>query len=402
MTIYAKRIIFHIDVNSAFLSWTAVYRLKNGEKEDIRNIPSAVGGDESSRHGIVLAKSTPAKAYGIVTGESLFSARKKCPSLKIFPASFDIYRKYSRQMMKIIKEYTPKVEQYSIDECFLDVTCDIKKAPLDFAYEIKERIKNELGFTVNVGISSNRMLAKMASELKKPDKINTLYPEEIKSKMWPLPVSELFMVGRSTRKKLKSMYIDTIGDLANYDVNVLKNKFKSYGKTIWEYANGIDNSKIECNDDSDMKSISNDATFSHDITNSCEAHKEIMELCDHLSERLRKSHKFCSSISVSIRNSRFSNYSHQVKLKSPTDSTSVILNTAKSLFDETWKKEPIRLISVQLSKLCDKDYQQVSLFEQNVERNRALDKAIDSIREKYGENAVMRSVFLNKKSSGKD
>lgn len=393
----SKRVIFHIDVNSAFLSWTAVNMLQNGDEQDIRDISSVIGGDEQSRRGIVLAKSSKAKEYGIITGESLYSARKKCKDLKIFSGSFEIYNECSNKMMQLIKEYTPYVQQYSIDECFIDVTNDLIDEPVAMANQIKERIKNELGFSVNVGVSTNKLLAKMASELKKPDRVNTLYPQEIQSKMWPLPVSELFMVGKSANEKLRKMNINTIGELANYSADVLLYKFKSYGKIIYEYANGIDNSVVTQGNSSEIKVISNSTTLVEDLTNADTAHIIILELAENVSTRLRKANKCCTSVSVSIRDSKFNNYSHQKLLKNPTNSTQIISNVAKELFNETWRKEPIRLIGVQVSKLCDKAYEQISLFDNGSQKTMALDKVIDFIREKYGEKSIGRSIFMKKK-----
>lgn len=393
-----SKVIFHVDVNSAFLSWTAVEKLKNGEKIDIRKVPSVIGGDESTRHGVVLAKSTPAKKYGIVTGESLYHARKKCPSILVFPPCFDIYRRSSENMMNLLKRYTPDVEKYSIDECFLDMTNHLRgMESVEVANIVRDRIKNELGFTVNVGVSTNRLLAKMASELNKPDKVNTLYKDEIKEKMWPLPVGNLFMVGRSMKRKLNAMYINTIGELANYDVNILKLKFKSHGKLIWEYANGIDNSEISRYRD-EMKCISNETTLSKDVNNIEEIHKVLISLCEKLGKRLRASSNYCTSISVNIRTYDFKNYSHQKKLKTPINSTKDIITIANKIFHEMWKREPIRLLGVQLSGFCKEKNTQISIFDYNKtnSKNEALDKTLDSIRKKYGENSVMRSVLLPK------
>ncbi len=387
-----KRIIFHIDVNSAFLSWSAVDAIKNGEKIDIREIPSVIGGDEASRHGIVLAKSTSAKKYGIITGESLFSARKKCHNLKVVPPCFPVYQKYSKSMIDLLQEYTPLLQKYSIDECFLDVTKDLRDEPIKMAEAIRERIKIELGFTVNIGISNNKLLAKMASEFNKPDKVNTLYLSEIKEKLWPLSVGELFMVGKKATEKLNRLYIFTIGELANYSAELLKSKFKSYGLMIWEYANGIDNSDVQCNT-SEMKVISNSTTFPDDITDSDSAKKILKTLAENLSTRLRELNKCCSSISVSIRSSDFKNYSHQKTLLNPTCSTKKIIVTVLQLFDESWKKEPIRLLGVALTQLADEGYYQLSIFEmaQN-DKEKALDKAIDSIRKKYGHDIISNRV----------
>jgi len=386
----SNRMIFHVDVNSAFLSWSAVEALQRGESIDIRTIPSVIGGDESSRRGVVLAKSVPAKPYGIVTGESLFSARRKCPELVVVPPNFNTYEKCSRNMMNLLSEYTPLIEQYSIDECFLEFSKNSMPDPLKLAHSIKERISKELGFTVNIGISNNKLLAKMASELNKPDKVNTIYPNEIKEKMWPLQVEELFMVGKRAKEKLNKMYIYTIGDLANYNVDLLRDKFKSYGELIWQYANGIDNSQVAEND-GELKVISNSTTLAANITERNEAHKVLLSLVENVALRLRKSSKHCSCVSVSIRTSEFKNYSHQKKMMNATASTDKIAEITLQLFDETWKKEPIRLLGIALSHLTEEGYHQISLFENIKEdKNRALDNAIDSIRSKYGEAAIKR------------
>ncbi|MCR3761750.1 DNA polymerase IV [Clostridium felsineum] len=392
-----SKVIFHVDVNSAFLSWTAVEKIKNGEKVDIRKVPSVIGGDEKSRHGVVLAKSTPAKKYGIVTGESLYQARKKCPNILVFPPRFEIYRRSSENMMNLIKRFTPHIEKYSIDECFMDVTNDLRgMEDVEFANIVRERIKNELGFTVNVGVSTNRLLAKMASELNKPDKVNTLYDYEIKKKMWPLPVGELFMVGKSMKKKLNELHIKTIGELAAYDANILKAKFKSHGKIVWEYANGIDNSDISRYRD-EIKCISNETTLSNDLTKIEEIHNILISLCENLGKRLREQNKYCTSIAVSIRTSDFRNYSHQKTFKNSINSTKDIILYASKIFSEMWGREPIRLLGVQLSGLCSSSNIQISMFDEEINpKNEMLDKTLDAIRKKYGDNAVMRSVLMPK------
>lgn len=389
------RIIFHVDVNSAFLSWTAVEKLRKGEKIDIREIPAVIGGDEESRHGVVLAKSMPAKKYGIVTGESLYSARRKCPKILIFSPSFSIYKESSSKLMSLLKEYTPIIEQYSIDECFMDLTYDIGNlTPLKLAEVIKERVKSELGFTVNIGISTNKLLAKMASELEKPDKINTLYKYEIKTKLWPLPVGELFMVGRSGKEKLNKLFIHNVGELANFNVDILVNKFKSYGKLIWEYANGIDDSKVNSSEE-EVKVISNSVTLTKDIISQEEIRKVLIEISENVSSRLRKIDRCAASISVSIRTSNFKNYSHQKKLKTPTNCTKDIIEISNFIFMEMWKREPIRLLGIQLSGLCDSEIKQISLFENSSdEKNASLDKTMDLIRQKYGDSAVKRLSTL--------
>ncbi|MBQ4340205.1 MAG: DNA polymerase IV [Firmicutes bacterium] len=389
----------HIDANSAYLSWTAVNLLQNGYGTDIREIPSAIAGDPNNRHGIILAKSIPAKKYGITTGESLFEARRKCPELQVFPPEFDLYMKCSQEMFNILKEYSPLVQRYSVDECFLDYTLSERKFgdPVKTAYEIKDRIKNELGYTVNVGVSCNKLLAKMGSELKKPDRVHTLFPEEIEEKMWPLPVEELFMVGRATAKKLKKMNINTIGDLARTDVIYLKSLLKSHGELVWNYANGIDPSPVTVNDEIDQKGIGNSMTLKYDVTDRKEAKMFLLSLSERVGMRLRKHGFKAGLVSVTVKSSGFERYSHQMKLYTYTDSTTEIYKYACRLFDQCWKGEPIRLLGVSVTNFKNPDEpEQISMFgEEKKEKEQALDKAIDAIRERYGQGAIIRGAFAN-------
>jgi len=394
----SERIIFHIDANSAFLSWEAAYRLNQGEKIDLRTIPSVVGGDPKTRHGIVLAKSIPAKAYKIKTGESLFAAAQKCPNLTIVPPSYDLYLKCSNAMVDILKRYSPSVQRFSIDECFLDYTGKTlcKKSPFNKACEIKDAIKKELGFTVNIGISNNKLLAKVASDFKKPDMVHTLFPEELKKKMWPLPVEDLFMVGRATKPKLNRMGIFTIGDLANFDLDILKFKFKKPGLLIWEYANGMENSKVSPDSSVGMKGIGNSTTISFDVEDRKTAHLILFSLVETVGMRLRASNNLCSLVSVSIKSNKFSSSSKQRKLYFSTDSTNAIGEISCQLFDELWNGDPIRHIGVSVSSLSSNQRNQLSFFYPgDIEKDERLNRAVDDIREKYGKNSLVRSSFLH-------
>lgn len=393
-----KKTIFHIDANSAYLSWEAVYRLQQGDSLDIRTIPSVVGGDPKTRHGIVLAKSIAAKPFKIQTGESLFSALKKCPSLYIVSPTYNLYMKCSNAMVEVLKDYSPIIQRFSVDEVFLDYTGMEKhfgEAEVA-AYIMKERIKKELGFTVSIGISSNKLLAKMGSDLKKPDAVTTLFPEEIPKKMWNLPVEDLFMVGRATAPKLYKLGIFTIGDLANYDMELLKYKLKSHGEVIWKYANGIENSEVRASTHLNMKGIGNSSTISFDVVDRLTAHRILLSLTESVSMRLRDAKYLCQLVSVSIKNSEFISYSHQKKLYYATDSTNEIFNICKTLFDELWQGESIRHLGVRVSELCSNEFYQKSLFEdEDHEKHRALDAVIDDIRLKYGTKSVFRATFLH-------
>lgn len=389
------RIIFHIDANSAYLSWTAAYKLQQGESLDIREVPSVIGGDPESRHGIVLTKSVPAKKYGIITGESLFSATSKCPNLLIAPPDYNLYLRCSNAMVKILEEYSPQIQRYSVDECFLDCS-NMYSDPLEKAFEIKERIKKELGFTVNIGISNNKLLAKMGSDLKKPDRIHTLFPHEIKNKMWPLKVEDLFMVGRATAPKMHKLNIYTIEDLATYDLNILRSVFKSFGDVLYKYANGIDDSKVRKSNYIEAKGIGNSTTTAYDLESIEDALKVLLSLTETAAMRLRNSQNLCSVVCVSIRNNSFMSYSHQRKLYAPSDCTNVIYKNIKEVFCEMWKGDCIRHLGVRLSEFCSSEFYQSSLFEEkNLEKKRALDKTVDELRMKYGSSCVVRSTFIN-------
>lgn len=393
-----NRIIFHIDVNSAYLSWEAVYRLQQGSETDLREIPSVVGGDVESRHGIVLTKSIPAKKYGIQTGETLYAARQKCPELVVVPPHYELYMMSSSAMMEMLKEYTPKIQRFSVDECFIDLSNmeNHYEDPVELAHHIKDRIKCELGFTVNIGVSTNKLLAKMASELKKPDMVHTLYHDEIEKKMWPLPVEDLFMVGRATAPKLHNLNIYTIGDLARYNVEILKSRLKSFGTVLKSFANGIEDSEVRKNSQIEVKGLGNSTTIPFDVSDRRTAHLILLSLCEMVGMRLRNIQNCCRLVAVSIKSSEFISCSRQRQLNSPTDSTKKVWQEACRLFDGLWKGEPVRHMGVRVSELCSNEFFQVSFFDdKDIEKNRALDRAIDNIRMMYGSTSVIRSSFLH-------
>ncbi|GAB6174412.1 DNA polymerase IV [Paradesulfitobacterium aromaticivorans] len=392
----AQRYIFHVDANSAYLSWEAVYRLQQGDPLDLRTVPSVVGGDPASRHGIVLAKSIPAKKYKIETGETLFSAKMKCPGLIVISPNYRLYRQCSDAMVAILREYSPLVQRFSVDECFMDFSGMglISDNPVATAYAMKDRIKKELGFTVNVGISVNKLLAKMASELKKPDRVHTIFPEEIPLKMWPLPIEELFMVGRATSKKLRSRGIQTIGELANFNLEWLKPFLKSHGVLIWNYANGIDYSPVHPNDAIEIKGMGNSTTIPFDLEDKETAHLVLLSLAETVSTRLRQAEVLGRVVSVSCRTNEFYDCSHQRKLWNPTDCTEEIWEIACGLFNEMWQSHPLRHMGLRVTELCQNDFVQTSLFAKSYEKQRKLDRAVDAIRAKYGSQTIYRSSFL--------
>ena len=392
-----ERVIFHIDVNSAFLSWTAAYRCRVlGEDFDLREVPSVVAGQKDSRRSIVLAKSTPAKKYGIKTGEPLGMARDKCPDLVVAEPDYDLFLSASHAMMDLLRSVSPVVEQFSIDEAWVDMTGTqrLYGSPVFAAQWLKEKIKQELGFTVNIGISSNKMLAKMAGELEKPDKVLTLFPWEMEEKLWPLPVGDLFYVGRASERKLRQMGIKTIGQLARTDVEILRKKLHKHGETIWHLANGRNTEPLRPVA-AENKGYGNAMTTPWDVTESVCAQQVLLCLCETVAVRMRRDKQMGSCVSLQLRTSQFENFSSQKQLPNATNGTVEIYRTACEILETLWdKKTPLRQLGVQLSKVSHDPYRQYSMFEKRYERLEKLDTAVDGIRDKYGEDAIRRASVL--------
>jgi DNA polymerase-4 len=391
------RLIFHIDVNSAFLSWEAARRVANGE-EDLRLIPSAVSGDPSKRTSIITAKSIPAKAYNIQTGEPLSLALRKCPELVVVKPDFNLYRKNSKAFMDICREYAPCVEKYSIDECFLDMTGTglIYPDPYKTAIDIKNKIRDTLGFTVNVGIGSNKLLAKMASDFEKPDKVHTLYEHEIKEKMWPLSVGDLFTVGKSTAEKLVRTGITTIGELAAFSQDSLIQMFgEKMGKHLHEFANGIDESPVS-DKPTEAKSYGNTVTLETNVDTYDKAYEILLGISDLVTFRMRADKVKASCVTVTIRDKNFHDKSHQRQLLDATDITNEVYENAKSLFNEIWDgRTELRLLGISLSNLDKGENEQISLFnDEKKEKARKLDAALDQIRNKYGTKSIKRGTTM--------
>lgn len=409
-----ERIIFHIDVNSAYLSWSALDMLQHGSAIDLRTIPAIIGGDMAKRHGVVLAKSIPAKTFGIVTGEPIVNAMRKCPGLHIESPNHKLYNKRSCELMQLLSDICPDLEQVSIDECYMDYTPvkELFPSPTAAAEYIRTQIRERLGFTVNIGISDRKVLAKMASDFQKPDLTHTLFSYEIQEKMWPLPVSSLFLCGHSSVETLHKLEIMTIGDLAQSDLSILTAHLKSHGKTLWEYANGIDDSVVET-EAADAKGIGNSITLEKDASTREEAFHFLLELSESVARRLRSAEQTAEMISVEIKYNTFKKVSHQTTLQSPTAGSDTIYRTACALFDELWDGTPIRLLGIRSSRLFSaQDPVQLSLFDlpdlQEPESSRKprlsaakeaqLEKALDSIRQKYGADAIVRGSLLHPKS----
>ena len=396
----SERVIFHVDANSAFLSWSAAYRVKVlGEETDLRDVPSVVAGDKESRHSIILAKSTPAKKYGIQTGEPLFQALEKCPDLAIVEPDYELYVQASRHFVDMLRQFSPAVEQYSIDEAWVDMTGTERLwgAPRLAAEQMRRRIYEELGFTVNVGISSNKLLAKMAGDFEKPNKVHTLSPEEVGAKFWPLSVRDLFLVGAATERKLKMLGIYTIGDLAKADVRVLKKRLGKHGETIWHFANGR-NADAVTPEPSENKGYGNSTTTARDVLRTEEAHQVLLSLCETVAMRMRRDNKCGSCVSIHLRTNEFQHFSHQTMLHGATNITTEIFEAACKLFDEAWDGvTPLRQLGVQMTRLANEPYQQFDFFSgmspQQYERKLRLDETVDALRDKFGEDIIRRAKF---------
>lgn len=396
-----ERLIFHVDVNSAFLSWEATRRVNNGEP-DLRLIPSCVGGSPDSRRSVVVAKSIPAKKYDIITGEPVSVALKKCPDLVVVQSDFRLYSACSKAFKDICREYAPAVEEFSIDECFLDMSGTelIYPDPIAIAYEIKDKIRDTLGFTVNVGIGRNKLCAKMASDFEKPDKVHTIFPEEISEKMWPLPVVDLLFIGRSTAEKLISKQIRTIGDLARCDIDYLSS-FLGDKKSVQavNYANGIDDSPVRETPE-EPKGYSNEVTLEDDVETMERAEQILLALSDSVTAHMRRDNVQARCIAVKIRYLDFKTRSHQVKLSEGTDVSSEVYEISKKLLSELWKdRRPLRLMGISLTDLTDEDEPvQMTMFREREqmkhEKGQKLDKAMDSLRSRFGSDIIKRGSVM--------
>ena len=393
-----ERLIFHVDVNSAFLSWSAVRELQSG-KPDLRLIPSAVGGERNSRTGIILAKSIAAKKMGVKTGEPVSMALRKCPNLTLVKPDFKLYVVQSRAFMDICRDFAPVVEQYSIDECFLDMsgTHLIYPDPVAAAHQLRRRIFDTLGFTVNVGVGPNKLLAKTAGDFEKPDKVHTLFLQELEQKLWPLPVEDLIGVGASTAEKLRRACLRTAGDLARLDQPRLQaivgNK---HGEQLHRYVHGVDNSPVLAQPE-EAKGYSIATTLEDDVTTPDAAHAILLALTDSVTARMRAEGAKAFNVGVTVRTLDFKTRSHQRKLDTPTDITGDIFELVKDLLAELWQnRAPLRLLGVSLTDVTRDDVAQLTLFgEDDKTRSRTLDKTVDDIRARFGADGIMRAGAMN-------
>ena len=389
--------IAHVDANSAYLSWSAAEHLRRGGTLDYRTIPSVVGGDPKTRHGIVLAKSIPAKAYGIKTAELIWQACQKCPGLLVIPGDFEIYSRYSKAMVNILREYSDRVYVYSIDECFIDLTGMelLFGDPLTLVDTIRNRIRDELGFTVSVGISSNMLLAKIASDMRKPDATTTLFPDEIPAKLWPMPVEDMFMCGPASTKKLNQLGIYTVGHLAGTKPETMRQHLKSYGVMLWNYAHGISSNIVGGFKARDTpQSIGNSSVISFDVSTRKEASLIILALAESVSMRMREQHLVGHVISLSFRDIQFNGRQHQRRYPQALATVNEIHRGALQLLDELWQQDiPLRQFGLRMSMLEQRSDFQQSLFPE-IDKYENAEEAVFRIRKRYGKTSVFRAGFL--------
>ena len=394
-----KRIIFHIDVNSAFLSWTAVKMVQEGQP-DIRLVPSVVSGDPNDRRSIISAASIPAKKLGIKTAQPLSMALRVCPTLVVVRGDWEWYKRCSDGFIEICRSYSPVLQQFSIDECFIDMSFRCYgKDPVEVAAKLKDEVKNTLGFTVNVGVGSNKLLAKMASDFEKPDKVHTLWDSEVQENMWPLGVRDLLWVGKKTEEKLLTYGIRTIGDLANLGMGSLTRLVgKKFALQLHENANGRDDSPVET-ETAEAKSYSAERTFSKDLTDPKDIDRALFNVACIVAHRIRRDSFRASTVSMFIKYKDFTVAQKQCQIPQPTDITAIILNEARNMLSEVWDGvTPIRQVGLGVSKLTHESYEQMSLFEDpKLDYYREWDRLYDERRAKAEDARLL--AYERKKNS---
>ena len=391
------RSVLHIDMNACYASIECLY------DPSIRNLPVAVGGDVEARHGIILAKNQIAKRYGVKTGEALWQAKQKCPELHIVPPHFDRYLRFSRMAREIYADYTDLVEPFGLDEVWCDVTGTQKlreRGMEALANEIRERVKLELGITVSVGASWNKIFAKLGSDYKKPDAVTVFTPENYRDKVWPLPASDLLGVGRATERKLALRGIRTIGDIAAAPPSMLRGFLGKWGLILHDFAAGYDSSPVaRAGDEAVIKSIGNSTTTPRDLCCNEDAGIVYWMLCESVAERMRESGFLCRGVQVHIRDNELASFERQLKLESPTCLASTLHEAAMRLLRENWDwHKPLRSIGVRATDLLPASTPvQCSIFEdsERQEKRERLERSVDDLRRRFGHYCVGRAVCVS-------
>ncbi len=379
------RAILHCDLNNFYASCECLVN------PELKGKPVAVGGKEEDRHGVVVASNYEAKKFGVRCGVTTFEAKRRCPEIVICTPKFEVYNKYSHMVRKIYEEYTDRVEPFSIDECFLDVThSKIFGSPEKIANEIRERVKKEIGLTISVGVSFNKTFAKIGSDLKKPDATTVITKENFKEKVWSLPVGDMFGVGRKMQEKFEKISINTIGDLANFDKNYLVKEFGKVGEDLHKKANGIDDEEVRLSfEEPAIKSVGNSTTFYKDLTDKKEIQLAFMVLAESVVERMiKKGIKTCHTLSIVVRDSDLKFYQKQCQIP-PSRSSDIFAKYAEKLFFENYSSKKVRLLGISVSGFDEET--QLSFFSQE---DKKLDEIMLSIRDKFGHNSIKRASAL--------
>ena len=391
------RTILHCDCNSYFASVECI------SHPELKRVPMAVCGDPESRHGIILAKNELAKAYGIQTAETIWQAKRKCPQLTLVVPHHDLYEQISDQINEIYGQYTDLVEPFSIDESWLDVTGTLHTfgSGERIANELRRRIREEIGITISVGVSFNKIFAKLGSDYKKPDATTCITRDNYQTILWPLPARDMMFVGSTTAERLARMGIATIGDIANAGRDQLRLILGRSGETIWEYAAGEDCSLVRRADESEQpKSIGNSITFPHDLVGRQEICAGLLALCDQVGSRLRKHGLYCASVQIQIKDPLLATISRQQKLAAPTNVTRELYEAAVAIADKSWSmSSPVRLLSVTAANLGDCCTEQMTLIGDTTEgklKNAKLDRAMDSIRSRFGKDSISYARLMKK------
>ena len=400
----SERAILHIDMNNFYAS---VECMLNPE---LKPFPIAVCGSQEERHGIVLAKNYAAKAKGVSTGEAIWQAKQKCPNLVIVPPHYDQYMKFSKLAREIYGRYTDLIEPFGMDEVWADVTGSqrVMGTPLHMAEEIKETIKYELGLTVSIGVSFNKIFAKLGSDMKKPDAITVINKETFREQIWDLPAADMLGVGRATEKKLSSVGIRTIGQIAQFPCDFFQRRLGKCGVDLWRFANGMDTSQVTVRDmEVPDKTVGHGMTALQDLEDDAEVWKFILELCQDIGHRLYVFNKKATGIAIAVRNNELFTKQWQCGISIPTQSPSVIAKEAFSLFLRSYDwKRPIRSLTVRAINLTALDTPcQLDLFSdpQKVAKAEALDKTIEELRHRFGKKIIRNACLLdNKKMSAED
>ena len=389
-----ERIIFHCDLNNFYASVECLHH------PQYRNIPMAVGGDVEKRHGIILAKNMLAKKAGVTTGEALWQAMQKCPNLTIVKPNFSLYLRFSRLVREIYADYTDRIESFGIDEVWMDVTESVKLFgdPVALADTIRQRIKDEVGITASIGVSFNKVFAKLGSDYKKPDATTVITPQNMEQIVFPLPVEDLLYVGRATTQKMHLMGILTIGDCARTDVALLKRRLGKWGEYLWRFANGLDNSPVLVHrQEPPVKSIGNSTTCPRDLATLQDVKIVAFVLAESVAARLKEAHLMGSVVSIGVRDIHLHGYTRQIKLQQATNLSEDIARTALSLFEANIDfSTPLRSIGIKVSDLQVEGLpEQLTLFRDPAAQARALalENTIETIREKYGFNSVQRLIM---------